>query len=111
MRMLPPSSLTVPDVQVSRVRFFMEEPCSRRCSDGRSGRPAEGDALYKASAPFDTDPMVSSAHTAQWCPSSESADRCLGAKAADRLLEICDRRGCAGRSRDNGRVKTNASPF
>ena len=45
MRMLPPSSLTVPDVQVSRVRFFMEELCSRRCSDGRSGRPAEGDAL------------------------------------------------------------------
>ena len=43
--MLPPSSLTVPDVQVSRVRFFMEELCSRRCSDGRSGRPAEGDAL------------------------------------------------------------------
>ena len=43
--MLPPSSLAVPDVQVSRVRFFMEELCSRRCSDGRSGRPAEGDAL------------------------------------------------------------------
>jgi hypothetical protein len=43
--MLPPSSLTVPDVQISRVRFFMEELCSRRCSDGRSGRPAEGDAL------------------------------------------------------------------
>ena len=52
----------------------------------------------KASAPFDTDPVVSSARTAQWWPSSESADRCLGAKAADRLLEICDRRGCAGRS-------------
>ena len=65
----------------------------------------------KASAPFDTDPVVSSARTAQWWPSSESADRCLGAKAADRLLEICDRRGCAGRSRDNGRLKTNASPF
>ena len=45
MRMLPPSSLTVPDVQISRVRFFMEELCSRRCSDGRSGRSAEGDAL------------------------------------------------------------------
>ena len=65
----------------------------------------------KASAPFDTDSVVSSARTAQWWPSSESSDRCLGAKAADRLLEICDRRGCAGRSRDNGRLKTNASPF
>ena len=32
----------------------------------------------------------------------EGTDRCLGAKAADRLLEICDRRGCLGRSRDNG---------
>jgi hypothetical protein len=31
--MLPPSSLTVPDVQISRVRFFMEELCSRRCSE------------------------------------------------------------------------------
>ena len=45
MRMLPPSSLTVPDMQVSRVRFFMEELCSRRCSDGRSGQPAEGDVV------------------------------------------------------------------
>jgi len=45
MRMLPSSSLTVPDVQVSRFRFFMEEFCSRRCSDGRSGLPAEDAAL------------------------------------------------------------------
>ena len=65
----------------------------------------------KASAPFDTDPVVSSTRTAQWWPSSESTDRCLGAKAADRLLEICDRRGCTGRSRDNGRLKTKAFPF
>jgi hypothetical protein len=43
--MLPSSSLTVPDVQISRFRFFMEEFCSRRCSDGRSGLPAEGDAV------------------------------------------------------------------
>ena len=56
----------------------------------------------KASAPLDTDPVVSSARTTQWRPSSKSADRWLGAKAADRLLEICDRRGCLGRSRDNG---------
>src|SRR6478672_6488953 len=62
----------------------------------------------KASAPFDTDPVVSSTRTAQWWPSSESTDRCLGAKAADRLLEICDCRGCLGRSRDNGRLKTKA---
>ena len=26
--MLPSSSLTVPDMQISRVRFFMEELCS-----------------------------------------------------------------------------------
>src|SRR5271169_6773645 len=45
MRMLPSSSLTVPDVQISRFRFFMEELGSRKCSDGRSGLPAEGDAL------------------------------------------------------------------
>ena len=42
---LPSSSLTDPDVQDSRVRFFMEEFRSRRCSDGRSGLPAEGDAF------------------------------------------------------------------
>src|ERR1700687_791453 len=41
MRMLP----SVPDVQISRFRFFMEEFRSRRCSDGRSGLPAEGDAV------------------------------------------------------------------
>jgi hypothetical protein len=29
---------TDPDVQDSRVRFFMEEFRSRRCSDGRSGQ-------------------------------------------------------------------------
>jgi hypothetical protein len=28
-----------------RFRFFMEEFRSRRCSDGRSGLPAEGDAV------------------------------------------------------------------
>src|SRR6266436_6159879 len=49
MRMLPSSSLTDPDVQDSRVRFFMEELCSRRCSDGRSGLPAEGDAELNTS--------------------------------------------------------------
>jgi hypothetical protein len=41
--MLPSSSLTVPDVQVSRFRFFMEELRSRRCSDGQSAPPAEGE--------------------------------------------------------------------
>jgi transposase len=30
---VPKDHLTVPDVQISRVRFFMEELCSRRCSD------------------------------------------------------------------------------
>ena len=43
--MLPSSSLTDPDVQISRFRFFMEELRSRQCSDGRSGLPAEGEAL------------------------------------------------------------------
>jgi hypothetical protein len=43
--MLPSSSLTVPDVQLSRFRLFMEEFRSRRCSDGRSGLPAVGDAF------------------------------------------------------------------
>jgi hypothetical protein len=33
----PARSGISPDVQVSRFRFFMEEFCSRRCSDGRSG--------------------------------------------------------------------------
>src|SRR5580704_12709472 len=45
MRMLPSSSLTVPDVQLSRFRFFMEEFRSRRCSDGRAGLLAGGDAF------------------------------------------------------------------
>ena len=43
--MLPSSSLTDPDVQFFRFRFFMEELRSRECSDGRSGLLAEGDAL------------------------------------------------------------------
>jgi len=38
--MLPSSSLTVPDVQLSRFRFFMEEFRSRGCNDGRFGLPA-----------------------------------------------------------------------
>jgi hypothetical protein len=45
MRTLPSSSLTVPDVQISRFRFFMEELCPRGCNDGRSGLPAEGGAV------------------------------------------------------------------
>ena len=43
--MLPSSSLTVPDVQFSRFRFFTRELRSRRCSDGRSGLRAKGDVL------------------------------------------------------------------
>ena len=34
MVFFPLLPLTVPGVQVSRFRFFMEELCSRRCSDG-----------------------------------------------------------------------------
>src|SRR6516165_2907060 len=52
MRMLPSSSLTVPDVQLSRFRFFMEEFRSRRCSDGQSGLPAEGDVFNMQSWSF-----------------------------------------------------------
>ena len=36
--MLPSSSLTVPDVQLSRFRFFMEELCSNRCRWSRLAR-------------------------------------------------------------------------
>jgi hypothetical protein len=43
--MLPSSSLTDPDVQFSRFRFFTGELRSRRYSDGQSGLPAEDDAL------------------------------------------------------------------
>jgi transposase len=38
----------------------------------------------------------------------EGTDRCLGPKAADRLLEICDRRDRTGRSRDRGCLSTSA---
>jgi hypothetical protein len=37
MRMLPSSSLTDPDVQVSRFRFFMQEFRSRRCPERAQG--------------------------------------------------------------------------
>src|ERR1700692_2678774 len=57
MRTLTSSSLTVPDVQISRFRFFMEELCSRGCSDGRSGLPAEGGALgVQRTGSWGTDP-------------------------------------------------------
>jgi tripartite-type tricarboxylate transporter receptor subunit TctC len=42
------ASLTVPDVQVSRFRFFMEEFCSRRCSDGVGTSPHLSGELFKA---------------------------------------------------------------
>src|SRR5450759_414953 len=45
MRMLSSSSLTDPDVQFFRFRFFTGELRSRRYSDGQSGLPAEDDAL------------------------------------------------------------------
>ena len=68
--MLPSSSLTDPDVQISRVRFFMEEFCSRRCSGGRSGLPAEGDAAGGqrtgswGTAPYDPAAPTTSARSA-----------------------------------------------
>ena len=42
--MLPPSPLTDPDVQFSRIRFLTEELRSQRCSDGRSLLKEEDDA-------------------------------------------------------------------
>ena len=42
--MLPPPPLTVPDVQISRIRFFTGEFRSQRCNGGRSGLLVEGDA-------------------------------------------------------------------
>jgi len=41
----------------------------------------------------------------------EGSDRGPRPKAADRVLEICDRRCSAGRCRDNGSLKTSATPF
>src|ERR1017187_6978118 len=59
MRTLPSSSLTVPDVQISRFRFFMEGLCSRGCSDGRSGLPAEGGAVgVQRTGSWGTDPAI-----------------------------------------------------
>ena len=99
------------DALAERIRRSRTRRLQSRKSAAANNHDPTRLVVGKASAPFDTDPLVSSARTAQWRPSSEGADRCLGAKAVDRLLEICDRRGCAGRSRDNGRLKTNASPF
>ena len=87
-----------------------------RCLRSRKPAVANNDdparrVVDKASAPFDTDPVVSSTRTAQWWRSSESADRCLGAKAADRLLEIGERRNCAGGSRENDHLNTDAFAF
>ena len=62
--------------------------------------------VAEAPAPFATDPVVPPTRPAQWWPHPEGADRRPGTKAADRLLEICDRRSCTGRSRDNGRLRT-----
>ncbi len=99
------------DALAERIRRARTRRLQSRKSAAANNHDPARLVVGKASAPFDTDSVVSSARTAQWWPSSESSDRCLGKKAADRLLEICDRRGCAGRSRDNGRLKTNASPF
>ena len=45
MRMLPSSSLTDPDVQISRFRFFMEEPRSRWCRSHRIRDVADQESL------------------------------------------------------------------
>jgi hypothetical protein len=67
--------------------------------------------MGETSATFDTDLVVPSTGPAQWWPNPEGHDRCLGPKAADRLLEIRDCRGRTGRSGDDGRMKASASPF
>ena len=88
---------------------------TRRLQSRKPAAPNNHDparlVVGKASASFDTDPVVLSARTAQWWPSSEGTDRCLGAKTADRLVEICDCRRCPGRGRDSGRLKTKLFPF
>jgi transposase len=66
---------------------------------------------WLTSAGFDTDTVVPSKGPVQWRPNPEGTDRCLGPKAADRLLEICDRRDRTGRSRDSGRLSTSAPPI
>ena len=65
-------------------------------------------AVGETSAGFDTGTVVPSKGPVQWRPNPEGTDRCLGPKAADRLLEICDRRDRTGRSRDSGCLSTSA---
>lgn len=65
-------------------------------------------AVGETSAGFDTGTVVPSKGPVQWRPNPEGPDRCLGPKAADRLLEICDRRDRTGRSRDSGCLSTSA---
>ena len=67
--------------------------------------------MGETSATFDTDLVVPSTGPTQWWPNPQGPDRCLGPKAADRLLEIRDCRGRTGRSGDDGRMKASASPF
>ena len=78
------------DVLAERIRRARTRRLQSRKPAAANNHDPARLVVGQASTPFDTDPVVSSARKAQWWPSSESADRCLGAKAADRLLEICD---------------------
>ena len=98
-------------------------PTPKRIRRSRTGRlqsrePAAANnddpaclVVGETSARFDTDTVVPSKGPVQWRPNPEGTGRCLGPKAADRLLEICDRRDRTGRSRDNGRLRTSAPPI
>ena len=75
----------------------------------KAGNPANNHdptGLVVAEAPtaFAVDPVVPPTRPAQWWPHPEGADRRASTEAADRLLEICDRRSCTGRCRNSGRL-------
>jgi hypothetical protein len=91
MRTLPSSSLTVPDVQISRFRFFMEELCSRGCSDGRSGLPAEGGALgVQRTGSWGTDPCDPGLRWRSSTPPRREVIRRVGDRAGNIASHIGD---------------------
>ena len=85
------------DALAERIRRSRTRRLQSRKPTAANNHDSARMAVDKASASFDTDPVVSSARTTQRWSSSESVDRGLGEKAADRLLEIRDRRCCLGR--------------
>ena len=97
--------LTVPDVQVSRVRFFMEELCSRRYSDGRSGRPAEGDQLSCSTVATSIELIIKAMHGVDNLSQAMSA--CINDQAAG-TAEIANLVG--GNAREGGLIAVYSLP-